>query len=347
MSYPPPANSPYRAPRDTVRYGLGEDTGHGLGTSAGRNGFHDDPRFGLGEPGRPGVLSPPPPRTWPQDDPFSRPAPPDPWTFPEFDEPRRGGRGGPGKAVVAAVVAALLIGGLTGGVAGAAAGRMTAGGQASTAVPESATGPVSRTAGDLSSVAARVQTSVASIEVRSGSGQGTGSGFVIGQRGRVLTNAHVVGDGGQVTVVLADQRRLAARVVGSDRANDLAVLAIPAGQSPAPLRFGRSAQVRVGEPVLALGSPLGLQGTITSGIVSALNREVRLGEGGSGGTALQTDASINPGNSGGPLVNARGEVIGVNTAIATLMRGGGGGSIGIGFAIPADRAREGAQRLAG
>jgi putative serine protease PepD len=170
---------------------------------------------------------------------------------------------------------------------------------------------------------------------------------VIDRRGRVLTNAHVVGDeGGRVTVVLADQRRLPARVMGFDRANDLAVLAIPTAQSPAPLRFGRSAQVRVGEPVLALGSPLGLQGTITSGIVSALNREVRLGEGGAGGTALQTDASINPGNSGGPLVNARGEVIGVNTANATLMRGGGG-SIGIGFAIPADRARAGAQRLAG
>ncbi|MFC5753657.1 S1C family serine protease [Actinomadura rugatobispora] len=300
---------PPPVPRDTVRYDL-----------------RDDSRYGLGR-------NEPPAMMWPPDDPFSRSAP---W----FDEPRRSGRG---RAVAAAVVAAFLVGGLAGGVAGAAAGRVSAGGPAATAVP--AAGPTSP-AGDLSGVAARVQASVTSIEVRSGNARGTGSGFVIDRQGRVLTNAHVVGDAGRVTVVLADQRRLAARVVGFDRANDLAVLAIPAAQSPAPLRFGRSARVRVGEPVLALGSPLGLQGTITSGIVSALNREVRLGEGGIGGTALQTDASINPGNSGGPLVNARGEVIGVNTAIATLMRGGGG-SIGIGFAIPADRARAGAQRLAG
>jgi putative serine protease PepD len=105
--------------------------------------------------------------------------------------------------------------------------------------------------------------------------------------------------------------------------------------------------VRVGDPVMALGSPLGLAGTVTGGIVSALNREVRLGEG-DRRTALQTDASINPGNSGGPLVNARGEVIGVNTAIATLSQGGGGnggGSIGIGFAIPVDRAVDGARRI--
>jgi putative serine protease PepD len=261
---------------------------------------------------------------------------PDPW---DYGESRRS-RGGVGLLVVAAVLAALVVGGLAGG----AAGRMMAQVPAPT-VPQAAAAPAGGAAGDLSAVAARVQGSVTSIEVRSGGRLGTGSGFVIDRQGRVLTNAHVVGGGGRVTVVLADGRRVAARVVGSDRARDLAVLAIPAEQSPAPLPFGRSSQVRVGEPVLALGSPLGLQGTVTSGIVSALDREVRLGEGGAAGTALQTDASINPGNSGGPLVNARGEVIGVNTAIATLMRDGTGGSIGIGFAIPADRAREGAQRL--
>ncbi|MCP9965624.1 S1C family serine protease [Actinomadura madurae] len=133
--------------------------------------------------------------------------------------------------------------------------------------------------GDLSEVAARVQASVVSIEVRSGNGRGTGSGFVIDRQGHVLTNAHVVEDGGQVTVTLADRRRIPAQVTGSDPALDLAVLSIPAGQSPAPLTFGRFSDVRVGDPVLALGSPLGLQGTVTGGIVSALNREVRIGAG--------------------------------------------------------------------
>ncbi|WUI01235.1 trypsin-like peptidase domain-containing protein [Spirillospora sp. NBC_00431] len=289
------------------------------------------------------LYSPPPPRTWPHDDPFRRPPPTVPLIAPGYEDLHRDRRGGgPGRAVVAAVVAALLVGGLTGGLAGAVAGRMTAADPAaSTALPQSGGRPVN--GGDLSAVAARVQASVVSIEVRAGGARGTGSGFVIDRRGHVLTNAHVVDDGGAVTVVLADRRRVRARVAGSDRALDLAVLAIPAAAGPAPLAFGRFSDVRVGDQVLALGSPLGLQGTVTGGIVSALNRRVRIGQGGVG-DALQTDASINPGNSGGPLVNARGEVVGVNTAIATLMRDGGG-SIGIGFAIPADRARAGARRL--
>ncbi|WP_433479308.1 S1C family serine protease [Spirillospora sp. CA-142024] len=324
MSYPMNTDPRYGVGHDTIRYELG-----------------DDARYGLDEPRGPGFPSPSPPRTWPQDDPFRRPAPSGPWAPPDDHEPRHARRSGPGRAVVAAVLAALL----TGGLAGAVAGRLTAGGGVSTALPRSGGGPATGGAATLSDVAARVQASVVSIEVRSGNGGATGSGFVIDRQGHVLTNAHVVEDGGRVAVVLANRRNVPAQVVGADRANDLAVLAIPSGQSPAPLAFGRLSDVRVGDPVLALGSPLGLQGTVTGGIVSALNREVRIGQGGAG-TALQTDASINPGNSGGPLVNARGEVIGVNTAIATLMRGGGGGSIGIGFAIPADRAREGAQRLA-
>ncbi|MCP9978099.1 S1C family serine protease [Actinomadura madurae] len=324
MSYPPQADPRYGGRHDTLRYDLA-----------------DDARFGLGEPRGPDFRSPPPPRTWPPDEAFTRPAPRDPWATPDYGEDRRDRGGRSGRAVVAAVIAALLAGGLAGGVAG----RVTAGDPASTALSQSGAGPVNGGTGDLSEVAARVQASVVSIEVRSGNGRGTGSGFVIDRQGHVLTNAHVVEDGGQVTVTLADRRRIPAQVTGSDPALDLAVLSIPAGQSPAPLTFGRFSDVRVGDPVLALGSPLGLQGTVTGGIVSALNREVRIGAGGAS-TALQTDASINPGNSGGPLVNARGEVVGVNTAIATLMRGGGGGSIGIGFAIPADRARQGAQRLA-
>jgi putative serine protease PepD len=324
MSYPPQADPRYGTRHDTLRYDLG-----------------DDPRYGRGEPGGSAFRSPPP-RTWPQEDPFTRPAPPPAWPPLDFDEPRDGRRSGPGRAVVAAVLAALLAGGL----AGAVAGRVTAGVPAPAARPQAGAEPASAGSASLSDVAARVQASVVSIDVRTGNGGATGSGFVIDRQGHVLTNAHVVEDGGRVTVALANRREIQARVVGANRAIDLAVLAIPAGQSPAPLTFGRFSDVRVGDPVLALGSPLGLQGTVTSGIVSALNREVRIGNGGGASTALQTDASINPGNSGGPLVNARGEVVGVNTAIATLMRGGGGGSIGIGFAIPANRAQEGARTLA-
>lgn len=338
MSYPPQADS---------RYGMGDGTSE--------YDLRDRVRYGLGDPHGPDFTSAPLPRTWPQDDPFTRAPQADPLALPDHRSPGYGppGHGGPGygeprrgrgsgrAVVVSAVVAALLAGGLAGGVAG----RVTAAAPASTALQQSDAGPVNGGSGDLSDVAARVQASVVSIEVRSAASQGTGSGFVIDRRGHILTNAHVVEDDGQVTVVLADQRRVQARLVGTDRALDLAVLAIPAAQAPAPLTFSRFSDVRVGDPVIALGSPLGLQGTVTSGIVSALNRQVRLGEGGGASTAVQTDASINPGNSGGPLVNARGEVIGVNTAIATLMRGGGGGSIGIGFAIPADRARKGALRL--
>ncbi|GAA2610407.1 trypsin-like peptidase domain-containing protein [Actinomadura fulvescens] len=288
-----------------------------------------DGRFGLGEPRGPDFTPPPPPPVWPVAA-EPEPAPP----IPERAPAR--------KAASRLVVTAILAAALTGGAAGAATGRLT-GDRDAAPLAQSAAGPANG-AGDLSDVAARVQPSVVSIEVSSGTSRGTGSGFVIDRAGHVLTNAHVVEAGGTVTVVLADRRRVGARLLGADRADDLAVLAIDASASPAPLTFGRSADVRVGDPVLALGSPLGLAGTVTSGIVSALSREVRLGDG-DRQTALQTDASINPGNSGGPLVNARGEVVGVNTAIATLSRGGSGGSIGIGFAIPVDRAVDGAQRI--
>jgi putative serine protease PepD len=242
------------------------------------------------------------------------------------------------------IVMAMLAAALTGGVAGVAGARLL--GTPVADIPQSSQGPANGP-GDLSDVAAQVRPSVVSIEVR-GRGVASGSGFVIDRLGHVLTNAHVVENGDDATVILPDRRRLSARIVGTDVPHDIAVLSIDAGDSPPPLALGRSADVRVGDPVLAIGSPLGLSGTVTGGIVSALNREVRLG-GGDRQTAVQTDASINPGNSGGPLVNSRGEVVGVNTAIATLSRSGGsggsGGNIGIGFAIPVDRAVDQAQRL--
>ncbi|MBA2889183.1 S1C family serine protease [Nonomuraea soli] len=235
------------------------------------------------------------------------------------------------------VLVAALAGGLTGGLAGAGGAYLaTPRGQAPVqALPRAAPLP-SQSAQGLSVTAARVLPSVVSVTV----GRGGGSGFVIDAAGHVLTNAHVVSGESRVTVILEDGSRRAASVLGVDEGEDLAVLELAdtAGLTPAVL--GRSSDLRVGEQVLAIGSPLGLSGTVTGGIVSALDREVRLG--GARRTAVQTDASINPGNSGGPLVNARGEVVGVNTAIAT---GRGGGNIGIGFAIPIDRAAPIAERI--
>ncbi|MCT2587715.1 S1C family serine protease [Actinophytocola gossypii] len=212
-----------------------------------------------------------------------------------------------------------------------ATGVVVGGGSEPEAVPRA---PV--VAGDLVDVADRVRQGVVSVRA----GRASGTGFVIDREWHVLTNHHIVEGAGEVSVTAPDGSRVAATLVGSDEDSDLAVLRIEAVPSLVALPLGSSAAVRVGEQVLAVGSPLGLSGTVTSGIVSAVDRRVRIG--GERQDALQTDASINPGNSGGPLVNARGEVIGVNTAIATFE---GGGSIGIGFAIPIDRAADVAERI--
>ncbi len=162
--------------------------------------------------------------------------------------------------------------------------------------------------------------------------EGLGSGVIVSQDGYILTNYHVVDRADQVTVHLSDGRQLTAKIVGTDRPTDLAVLKVEAGDLH-PARLGDSAQMQVGDWVLAIGSPFGLDQTVTAGIVSATGR-ARLGitdyE-----DFLQTDAAINPGNSGGPLVNLRGEVIGINTAIASRS----GGYQGVGFAIPSNIAR--------
>jgi putative serine protease PepD len=165
---------------------------------------------------------------------------------------------------------------------------------------------------------------------------------VVDDQGHIITNNHVVANGGDVSVVGQDGRRLPAEVVGRDPDSDIAVLRVTPSSALRRLALAQAGTTEVGEPVLAVGSPLGLSGTVTAGIVSALDRRVRLGDTGARQSAIQTDASINPGNSGGPLVNAQGEVIGVNTAIATLE---GSGSIGIGFAIPIERAQQAAERI--
>ncbi|GAB3153853.1 hypothetical protein GCM10027290_47420 [Micromonospora sonneratiae] len=200
------------------------------------------------------------------------------------------------------------------------------------------------TPADLIAAAAQVVPGVVSIRVTGGSGTATGSGFAIDDQQHVVTNDHIVarGKGPTVQVEAPDGRQVTARVVGRDSSSDIAVLRVPPSVGLTPLPLAKRGSTRVGEPVLAVGSPLGLPGTVTAGIVSALDRQVRLGD--NQHTAVQTDASINPGNSGGPLVNARGEVVGVNTAIATI---DGNGSIGIGFAIPIEQAQQVADTIIG
>jgi putative serine protease PepD len=212
--------------------------------------------------------------------------------------------------------------------------------------------PITRPAGSVAEIASRVLPSVVQVEIKGADGEGTGSGFVIDDKGHILTNNHVVSATANptITVVLDDGTHKPATVVGKDVSYDLAVLEADVG-SRAALPLGDSDQVVVGDLVIAIGAPLGLQGTVTTGIVSAKNRPVSAGDG-IGDTsylnAIQTDAAINPGNSGGPLVDARGQVIGVNSAIARSPGAAGSdssGNIGLGFAIPSNQAKRTADAL--
>ena len=167
--------------------------------------------------------------------------------------------------------------------------------------------------------------------------RGTGSGFVVDDRGYILTNNHVVENADSLEVTLADKSKVAAKLIGRDPNNDLAVIraSVPR-EKLTPLRLGDSAQLQVGQMAIAIGNPFGLDRTITRGVVSALGRSLKADTGRQIRNVIQTDAAINPGNSGGPLLNSRGEVIGINTAIFTPS----GGSVGIGFAIPVNTAKK-------
>jgi S1-C subfamily serine protease len=170
-------------------------------------------------------------------------------------------------------------------------------------------------------------------------GTATGSGFVIDGEGHILTNNHVIEGAEKVTVKLGEsEKTYAAKVVGTDPGTDIALLKVNAPASELhPLTLGHSSQMEVGDPVVAIGNPFGLDRTVTSGIVSALQRHIEAPNGFSISHIIQTDAAINPGNSGGPLINSQGEVIGINSQIAT--GGSGNGNVGIGFAIPIDTVR--------
>ncbi len=241
--------------------------------------------------------------------------------------------------LLAGAAAVALLAGGTGGAVGytLAADDTTV---ASVSPVVSGGGSSARADGTIASVAAAVSPAVVNIET----GSGSGTGFVIKSDGYILTNNHVAGDGSNMRVTFEDGTTADAQLVGSNPGYDLAVIKVDRTGLPVTT-LGTSADVKVGDTAIAIGSPLGLQGTVTSGIISALDRPVTAGGGETGETsfinAIQTDAAINPGNSGGPLVDGRGRVIGVNSAIASLgsESGGQSGSIGLGFSIPIDTAQ--------
>lgn len=171
--------------------------------------------------------------------------------------------------------------------------------------------------------------------------EGQGSGFIIDRKGYILTNNHVVEKAQKIIVTLSDGNKIAASLVGRDPTSDLAVIKIPEGKTNIAVSLGDSDQIRVGQKAIAIGNPFGLSHTLTTGIVSAVNRSIMMDENTQIDNLIQTDAAINPGNSGGPLLNSNGEVIGINTAIFSVS----GGYQGIGFAIPINRAKEVASQL--
>jgi len=241
---------------------------------------------------------------------------------------------------------------LIAGVVGSVVGRTSATMDSKTNLV-STKSTIERKPDSIAGIAARVSPSVVSIEVQNGRRGGTGSGFFLDSNGHILTNNHVISlaatNGATIKVMLANGKDYDAKLVGRDIPYDLAVIKIAVTDAPA-LQLGDSDAVQVGDGVIAIGSPLGLTGTVTSGIISAKNRPVTSGGGTSESSfinAIQTDAAINPGNSGGPLVDLSGAVVGINSAIATTGSGFGGqsGSIGLGFAIPINQARKTADQL--
>ena len=249
------------------------------------------------------------------------------------------------------LLTAAIIGLFAGGLGGYAGAQLGDSGTATTiTLPQTEADLSDRPDGSVAQIAAAVSPAVVRLAVTGPSEAGEGSGFVIREDGYILTNNHVVevaADSGEITANFSDNRSLPATIVGRDTDYDLAVIKVDATDLPT-VALGNSEGVAVGDLAIAIGSPLGLEGTVTAGIVSALNRPVTAG--GSGDLAfidaIQTDAAINPGNSGGPLVNAAGEVIAVNSAIATLDQGySQSGSIGLGFAIPINQAKRIAEEL--
>jgi putative serine protease PepD len=253
-----------------------------------------------------------------------------------------------GKRLAVTVVAASLLLGGGAGLGGAAVWTSTHDTVRSSPVLTQTGGTTAQTAatGSIEKVAANVLPSVVMIDVSGPGGSGSGSGIILSRDGKILTNNHVValaGKSGTLTVAFNDGSHADATILGTDPLTDTAVIQAHGVKDATPATLGHSSSLQVGQSVVAIGSPFGLDATVTSGIVSALDRPVDVGQVTQNNStvypAIQTDAAINPGNSGGPLVNLAGEVVGIDAAIQTATNGTGQGepgSIGLGFAIPID-----------
>ncbi len=278
--------------------------------------------------------------------------------------PPKSNRGKLAAGIAVGAIALALVSGLTGAAATVALSDDN--GNSSAPVITREVSPASTkasAAGTVEAAASTIKPSVVTLQVQGTAGgresQGTGSGVIIREDGYILTNNHVVApasDNGTIRVFFSDGSSKPAKIVGLDASNDLAVVKVDGVKDLKAATFADSAGVKIGQSVLAVGAPLGLSGTVTEGIVSAVNRPVRTGDGTGQDAvidAVQTDAAINPGNSGGPLVDMSGRVVGINSAIATVGGNSGGlpgqssqsGNIGVGFAIPADDAVEIAGQL--
>ncbi|MDO0936115.1 trypsin-like peptidase domain-containing protein [Streptomyces sp. DG2A-72] len=315
-------------------------------------------------PAAPAPTAPAPPTT-----PFPPPANPwqnyDPWApvtgplqqngaaVPTTTQRRKRAR----KALLGGALLLALVSGGVGGAVGAYLERN--GGVGSVELPQADVEPTGRPVDSVAGIAARALPSVVTLHVSGSEAQGTGTGFVLDDRGHILTNNHVVepaGTGGEISVTFHSGDTAKATVVGRDGGYDLAVVKVSGVTGLKPMRLGNSDNVQVGDPVVAIGAPFDLAGTVTSGIISAKERPITAG-GESGDRsdvsyvdALQTDAPINPGNSGGPLLDAEARVIGINSAIRSAgdgsdLDGGQAGSIGLGFAIPVNQAKHVAEEL--
>jgi putative serine protease PepD len=309
------------------RYGYGQDQYGPQGQQFGTTGAYQ------GTP-------PAGPTLWPGTP--SGQGPSEPRTSPGGDGPKRRG--------IAILATTALLVGAAGGVGGAAVfsaldDPATGGGSVTAPLTNNSAAPIAAPDGSVQKAAQNVLPSVVKIGVMTQQGAGSGSGIVLTADGLIVTNNHVVepaAQGGKLTVTFNDGKTATAQIVGRDPLTDLAVIRADAkGLKPAAL--GSSGQLQVGQQVVAIGSPFGLEATVTSGIVSALDRPVTSGDAESDSTtvfpAVQTDAAINPGNSGGALIDLAGRVVGINSSIKTAGGGGQGGNIGLGFAIPVDQAK--------
>ncbi len=263
------------------------------------------------------------------------------------------------RAVKVLVLGAVLIALVSGGVGGAVGAYLErSGGLGRVELPQAVDGAKGRAPDSVAGIAASALPSVVTLHVSGTAAQGTGTGFVLDERGHILTNNHVVepaGDGGDITVTFSGGETAKGEVVGGDTGYDLAVVKVSGVSGLRPLPLGDSDDVQVGDPVVAIGAPFDLANTVTAGIISAKERPITAGgEKGDGSDisyvdALQTDAPINPGNSGGPLVDANARVIGINSAIRSAESGsdaeGQAGSIGLGFAIPVNQGKRVAEEL--